>query len=32
MLIFDIDGCEEKIGYTADFYVVEIGDGPKKLV
>jgi galactokinase len=23
---------EEKIGYTADFYVVEIGDGPKKLV
>jgi galactokinase len=22
---------EEKIGYKADFYVVEIGDGPKKL-
>ena len=22
---------EEKIGYAADFYVVEIGDGPTKL-
>ena len=22
---------EEKIGYAADFYVVEIGDGPQKL-
>ena len=22
---------EAKIGYAADFYVVEIGDGPKKL-
>ena len=23
---------EEKIGYAANFYVVEIGDGPKKIV
>jgi len=23
---------EEKIGYKADFYVVEIGDGPRKIV
>ena len=22
---------EKKIGYAADFYVVEIGDGPRKL-
>ena len=22
---------EEKIGYAADFYVVELGDGPRKL-
>ncbi len=22
---------EEKIGYAADFYVVEIGDGPSRL-
>ena len=22
---------EEKIGYAADFYVVDIGDGPKEL-
>ena len=23
---------KEKIGYAADFYVVEIGDGPKKIM
>ena len=25
------DAYREKIGYNADFYVVEIGDGPRKL-
>ena len=25
------EAYEKKIGYAADFYVVEIGDGPRKL-
>ena len=26
------DAYEKKIGYAADFYVVEIGDGPKRII
>ena len=26
------EAYEKKIGYAADFYVVEIGDGPKRII